>query len=617
MTEQPIKRNRYFDPPNMECDLIGETYDQDIQNFHLRSAQTQLASLHNWGIVQGLEVSGTLGSSAISINGGVAVDAQGRLIVLATEGRGDLGNNPPGNNHDLVPVPVEFNTSSFAATSYYLTIQFSEYKNYNDPDSDTCGRLEQAPWLRLQPVSGFTDDGTSVVLAVVTLDSSGNIVALGHQDSSLSVTRHLSGKTVGQLQIRRSQTVGNAIAETNAGKLEALASGGLQLSVTNSSDRILLNQADGSNFSSLTVNADLLDIKGELNTKGSRGVLRLRGGEILDSGSEARIRIIDQGDLHLRNGQGDTSLTIRTDGNVGIGKPNPREKLEVSGRLRISEGSQLTFGGHLYLSKQDGLPGRGQWHVNVAPNNALNFVESGIADYRLVIKHGGNVGIGTNDPIIKLDVRGGWIGSGDNSQTVGGWRLGRWPASSPNTWVYLSRTDTSSNEQRTYQDLAVGALWAAGDQRFGSASDLAEMTPVKSEDNLEPGDVVVIAEPEDDRVLLAKSNKGYDSKVAGVVSDTKSAGLVIGGCHTEDITRNYIKPIALAGRFLTKVTLENGSIKAGEFLTTSSTPGHAMKASQSGYVIGKALQSFSGGSSGESTGKIWILVNLSWFDSKH
>ena len=231
MREQPIKRNRYFDRPSTECSLNGETYEQDTENFHLRSAQAELASLHNWGIVQGLEVSGTLGNNIITINGGVALDAQGRLIVLATEGRGDLGTNPPGNNHELVSVPVEFNTSSFAATSYYLTIQFSEYTNYNDPGSNICGRLEQAPWLRLQPVSGFTDDGTAVVLAVVTLDSSGNIVALAHQDSSLAVTRHLSGKTVGQLQIRRSRKTGNEISETNAATLEVLDENVLQFSI--------------------------------------------------------------------------------------------------------------------------------------------------------------------------------------------------------------------------------------------------------------------------------------------------------------------------------------------------------------------------------------------------
>jgi len=46
-----------------------------------------------------------------------------------------------------------------------------------------------------------------------------------------------------------------------------------------------------------------------------------------------------------------------------------------------------------------------------------------------------------------------------------------------------------------------------------------------------------------------------------------------------------------------KVTNENGPIKPGDKLTTSSTPGHAMKAgnhAEVGTVIGKALKPFNG-----------------------
>jgi len=314
---------------------------------------------------------------------------------------------------------------------------------------------------------------------------------------------------------------------------------------------------------------------------------------------------------------GDTmtgSLTVQNNltvsGNVGIGTVSPSQKLEVvgnalvNGSFRINEGTQSTFGGHLYLSKTDGSPGRGQWHINIAPNNALNFVESGIADYRLAIKPGGNVGIGTANPNLRLDVSGDWIGSSDNSQSLGGWRLGRWPANQPNEWVYLSRTDSTA-----YQDLAVKALWAGGDLRFGSADDLAEMTPVQAEDHLEPGDVVVIDNPPDNRVLLAKSCQPYDSRVAGVIADPTTSGLIIGGSHPTDVNRDDLKPLALAGRVLTKVILENGPINAGDYLTTSSTPGHAMKASSPGSILGKALQSFQSEPK-EGINKIWVLINL-------
>jgi hypothetical protein len=302
-------------------------------------------------------------------------------------------------------------------------------------------------------------------------------------------------------------------------------------------------------------------------------------------------------------------LAVKKAGDTMSGALTIQDNLTVNGNFHINQGTQSSFGSHLYLSKIDGSPGRGQWHINIAPNNALNFVETGIADYRLTITPGGNIGIGTSSPKYKLDVRGndGWIGSGDSSQSQGGWRLGRWPDDESNTWVYLSRADGTK-----YQDLAVGALWAGGNLRFGSSDDLAEMTPVKTEDDLDPGDVVVIENPPDNRVLLAKSNKPDDSKVAGVISDPNTAGLIIGGSHPTDVNRDDLKPLALAGRVLTKVTTENGFINAGDFLTTSSTPGCAMKANIPSYTLGKALQCFNGNGNGESMGKIWVLVNLGW-----
>jgi hypothetical protein len=46
-----------------------------------------------------------------------------------------------------------------------------------------------------------------------------------------------------------------------------------------------------------------------------------------------------------------------------------------------------------------------KWHWNIL-GGGLNFVESNVADYRLFLAYGGNVGLGTSTPSAKLDVEG-------------------------------------------------------------------------------------------------------------------------------------------------------------------------------------------------------------------
>ena len=74
-----------------------------------------------------------------------------------------------------------------------------------------------------------------------------------------------------------------------------------------------------------------------------------------------------------------------------------------------------------------------------------------------------------------------------------------------------------------------------------------------------------------------------------------------------------IAPLALSGRIPVKVCLEGGAIRNGDFLTSSSTPGVAMKATEPGRVIGMALGSFDDPSEAESeTGKVVTLINPHW-----
>jgi hypothetical protein len=68
-------------------------------------------------------------------------------------------------------------------------------------------------------------------------------------------------------------------------------------------------------------------------------------------------------------------------------------------------------------------------------------------------------------------------------------------------------------------------------------------------------------------------------------------------------------PMGVVGVIPTKICDENGPVKRGNILVTSSRPGYAMKADLSklkpGQAIGKALEEFNG-----TTGKIKVLVNV-------
>jgi hypothetical protein len=97
----------------------------------------------------------------------------------------------------------------------------------------------------------------------------------------------------------------------------------------------------------------------------------------------------------------------------------------------------------------------------------------------------------------------------------------------------------------------------------------------------------------------------------GVVSS--QPGLLLGA--REEAEENRMVPVALCGMVPCKVVDENGPIRRGDLLSTSSTPGHAMKAKpvvadgqefhRPGTIIGKALNSLDG-----ECGVIDVLVTL-------
>jgi len=112
-----------------------------------------------------------------------------------------------------------------------------------------------------------------------------------------------------------------------------------------------------------------------------------------------------------------------------------------------------------------------------------------------------------------------------------------------------------------------------------------------------PADVVIISPQQD--VTVEPSTKPYDTRVAGVISTEPK--LYLGPDKTK-------QPLALAGVVLCKASGENGPIKPGDLLVTSSQPGHAMRADpksvKTGMLVGRALEPLAQG-----TGSINILIN--------
>jgi hypothetical protein len=106
---------------------------------------------------------------------------------------------------------------------------------------------------------------------------------------------------------------------------------------------------------------------------------------------------------------------------------------------------------------------------------------------------------------------------------------------------------------------------------------------------------------------LAPCDRSYDTRVAGVVSGAVEyrPGLILDRRET-GLPR---RPIALIGKVYCKVDAAYGSIAVGDLLTTSPTPGHAMKATDAtksfGTTLGKALRSWTDGQ-----GLIPVLVAL-------
>lgn len=194
----------------------------------------------------------------------------------------------------------------------------------------------------------------------------------------------------------------------------------------------------------------------------------------------------------------------------------------------------------------------------------------------------GNVGIGTSTPAQRLEVNG-------NAQIDGFLQLGTGGVQITSGGIVFPNGGGTQS-----------AAWTG----VICGGDFAESVNVDGDRTwYEPGDVLVVDPHHPGEV--ARSGEPYSSAVVGVYSTRPG---VVGRRQKAAKSPDEV-PMAMVGIVPIKVSAENGAIRPGDLLVSSSIPGYAMKGTDRsrmlGAVIGKSFGRLDNG-----TGVIEVGVSL-------
>lgn len=313
---------------------------------------------------------------------------------------------------------------------------------------------------------------------------------------------------------------------------------------------------------------------------------------------------------------GDQSL-FRVDGGngyVGIHEGNPDLRLTLDQQgLGIHDPASHTLGFHTNGAERMRITSEGKVGIGTTnPGDGLDIVyaDSGSRALDVFNDNGGAARFrGRNNSTVEVFSIGG---TSLNINNLGGSGSGGIVVNVP-AGVPLSVTNGGNHDLAVFENSNVGnnrirfdwrgrGYFNGGTQTGGA--DVAEWFEVEGTPaDYEPGDLLAISTETDRTVTL--SAEPYCTLVAGV--HATNPGVLLTERHV-DADHSDMVPMGVVGVLPTKVTAENGKIRRGDLLVSSSLPGHAMLGTDRdrmlGAIIGKALEDFDG----PGTGVIRVMV---------
>ncbi len=469
-------------------------------------------------------------------------------------------------------------------------------------------------WVTSPNTSGI---GTELTVArdenaVVAGTTTGGERTLGQRGESSNRTgggRELDTTT--QLQTAAAKTATVALTAGTAGKIAKFTSG------TDLGNSVMteLNGGIGINMTPLAGYG--LGVTGNtyLKTSGGGEIVfgtpnAETGMSIVKDSKRADVRF-DGAALSLRargaeyGGPPTQGIVIRTTGNVGIGTENPQNLLQVG------PGRSSILASRVNAVVASNSPDAG---IAIAQNSGVNVLVQASGA-------GGYIGTTSNHPLVLRtnDQDTVVIDSFATTIYAADLRLGHASRrGAPGRALVDNGDELVVNWAKDWARTTIGSdlnvlgrmttqvLQITGGADFAENFDVNVTEAAALTLKVEAGMVVAIDPANPGKLQL--STQAYNRRVAGIISGAggikpgmmmSQAGTLADGQH----------PVALTGRVYCWVDATQGAIEPGDLLTTSTTPGHAMKAADAaqaqGAIIGKAMTGLKAGK-----GLVLVLVTL-------